>query len=134
MCLSLVTTPFLYQPSVSGDPLEFLLHDLRTTKAQALQNETDTIGRSHRDCLRQPSFPQQQYLLSQETSGGWRPVIILTPLNGFCLVDKVQIGDCNISIGFHQERGLDKVYFQITIHLKSRPYLKFSISGMTYQF
>ena len=86
-----------------------------------------------------PGFYSRIFLVEKAT-GGWRPVIDLSPLNSFVLQTKFKMetvasvmasireGDLMASI------DLKDAYFQIPIHQASRKYLRFVWAGVVYQF
>ena len=65
----------------------------------------------------------------------WRPVINLSALNGFVTLMKFQMEIVASVLGSARKRDwmflidLKDAYFQIPVHLKSRPYLQFCLEG-----
>ena len=86
-----------------------------------------------------PGFYSTLFLV-EKASGGWRPVIDLSPLIGFLIHTRFQMetmatvltsirkGDFMASI------DLSDAYFQVPIHKDSRKFLRFSLGGAVYQF
>ena len=78
--------------------------------------------------------------LVEKATGGWRPVIDLSPLNVFVqqtpfkmetvasVLASIKAGDFLASI------DLKDAYFQIPIHQASRKFLRISVEGVVYQF
>ena len=68
---------------------------------------------------------------------GWRPVIDLSALHGFVMLTKFKMGTLASVLGSVRERDwmfsidLRDAYFQIPVHLESRPYLRFFLRGMS---
>ena len=86
-----------------------------------------------------PGFYSRLFLVEKST-GGWRPVIDLSPLNRFVrqtrftmetacsVLDSIRENDFMLSV------DLKDAYFQIPIHQSSRKYLRFILDGTVYQF
>ena len=86
-----------------------------------------------------PGFYSRLFLVEKAT-GGWRPVIDLSPLNGFVwqtpfrmetvasVLSAIREGDFMASI------DLKDAYFQIPIHQSSRKLLRILSGGVVYQF
>ena len=86
-----------------------------------------------------PGFYSRLFLVEKAT-GGWRPVIDLSPLNKFVLQTKFKmetVASVMASIregDFLASIDLKDAYFQIPIHQDSRKYLRFVVGGVVYQF
>ena len=86
-----------------------------------------------------PGFYSRLFLV-EKASGGWRPVIDLSPLNGFLqqtrfkmetmasVLASIREGDFMASI------DLSDAYFQVPVHKDSRKFLRFTLGGTVYQF
>ena len=88
---------------------------------------------------RSPGFYSRLFLVEKAT-GGWRPVIDLSPLNAFVLQTKFKMETvtsvmASIREGdFMASLDLKDAYFQIPIHPDSRKFLRFVSEGVVYQF
>ena len=86
-----------------------------------------------------PGFYSRLFLVENAT-GGWRPVIDLSPLNAFVLQTRFKmetVASVMASIregDFMASLDLKDAYFQIPIHPDSRKYLRFVSGGVVYQF
>ena len=86
-----------------------------------------------------PGFYSRLFLVEKAT-GGWRPVIDLSPLNQFVQQTKFKmetvtsIMDSIRENDFMASLDLKDAYFQIPIHQDSRKYLRFVSEGVVYQF
>ena len=86
-----------------------------------------------------PGFYSRIFLV-EKASGGWRPIIDLSPLNSFVLQTKFKmetIASVMTSVregDFMASLDLKDAYFQIPIHQSSRKYLRFVWGGVVYQF
>ena len=86
-----------------------------------------------------PGFYSRLFLVPKQT-GGWRPVLDLSPLNKFLSLTEfkmetprsvcqaVQPGDWMCSI------DLKDAYFQVPVAPESRPFLRFTFQARTFQF
>ena len=113
-----------------------------STKGVALEEVTlglITKGAVELAPLPSPGFYSRLFVV-WKTSGSWRPVIDLLPLNRFVDVSHFQMetiqsvllsvrqGDWMASI------DLREAYLQVPVHLDSRPFLRFLSYGHVYQF
>ena len=86
-----------------------------------------------------PGFYSRLFLVEKAT-GGWRPVIDLSPLNGFVRQTPFKMetaASVLLSVGegdFLASVDLKNVYFQILVHRSSRKLLRFTSEGAVYQF
>ena len=86
-----------------------------------------------------PGFYSRIFLV-EKASGGWRPVIDLSPLNKFVSQTKFKmetIASVLASIregDFMASLDLKDAYFQVPIHQASRRYLRFVWGGVVHQF
>ena len=111
-------------------------------RSQALRKEVETmVEKGAVEVVTNPSpgFYSRLFLV-EKSSGGWRPVIDLSPLNGFIqqtrfkmetvatVLTSIRKGDFMASI------DLSDAYFQVPVHRASRKFLRFTIEGTVYQF
>ena len=86
-----------------------------------------------------PGFYSHLFLVEKAT-GGWRPVIDFSPLNGFVRQTPFKMETATsvlLSIregNFLASLDLKNAYFQIPIHRSSRKLLRFTSEGTVYQF
>ena len=86
-----------------------------------------------------PGFYSRLFLV-EKASGGWRPVISLSPLNEFVrqtLFKMETTASVLLSVrkdDFLASVDLKDAYFQIPIHHSSRKLLRFVMDGMVHQF
>ena len=129
-------------PPLSSQPLEFPSYKGDPPKAEALMREVqEMVRKGALEVVQHPSpgFYSRLFLVAK-ASGGWRPVIDLSPLNGFLqqtpfkmetmttVLASIREGDFMASV------DLSDAYFQIPVHPSSRKYLRFAIRGTVYQF
>ena len=135
--------PFLQDlPPLVPVPKAFPSYRSDPVKARALSDEVEAMmekGALEEAPPHTPGFYSRLFLVEKST-GGWRPVIDLSPLNHFVCQTKfsmetaasvlaaVRKGDFMASI------DLSDAYFQVPIHPTSRKYLRFVHEGKTYQF
>ena len=86
-----------------------------------------------------PGFCSWLFLVEKVT-GEWRPVIDLSTLNGFVTLMKFKM-ETVVSVSGSIRNGdwlfsidLKDSYFQIPVHLESRPYLRLCLKRQAYQF
>ena len=78
--------------------------------------------------------------LVEKSSGGWRPVIDISPLNEFVRQTPFMMETPNLDLlavrkdDFLASIDLKDAYFQITVHPSSRKLLHFVSNGTVYQF
>ena len=78
--------------------------------------------------------------LVEKATGGWRPAIDLSPLNGFVRQTPFTMetaASVLLSIregNFLASMDLKDTYFQIPTHRSSRKWLRFTLEGMVYKF
>ena len=86
-----------------------------------------------------PGFYSRLFLV-EKASGGWRPVIDLSHLNGFIQLTRFKmetVASVLLSVregDFLASLDLKDAYFQIPIHPSSRKLLRFTLEGTIYQF
>ena len=90
-------------------------------------------------CTLTPGFYGRLFVVPK-SSGGWRPVLDLSPLNAFLrkipfrmetpasVRTAVREGDWATSV------DLSDAYFHVLMHPSDRKYLRFTVDGRTYQF
>ena len=135
--------PFQHQlpppPPLASSPVLFPTYPFDFPKALALRQEVKTMiskGALERVPDTGPGFYSRLFL----ASGGWRPVIDLSPFNEFVqqtpfkmetassVLLSVRKGDFLASI------NLKDAYFQIPVHTSSRKWLLFIVDGTVHQF
>ena len=78
--------------------------------------------------------------LVEKATGGWRPVIDLSPLNKFVVQTPFRMETVASVLGSIKENDflasidLKDAYFQIPVHQDSRKYLRVALKGTVYQF
>ena len=127
-------------PSLS--PVLFPTYPFDSPKALALRQEVETmISKGALERVSDPGpFFYSRLFLAKKASGGWRPVIDLSPFNKFVqqtpfkmetassVLLSVRKGDFLTSI------NLKDAYFQIPVHVSSRKWLRFVSNGTVHQF
>ena len=129
-------------PPLTGNPVDFRTYHPTSAKALALAQEVSKM--LEKDAVEIVSDPgpgfYSRLFLVEKATGGWRPVIDLSPLNAFIpltpfrmetvasVLASIREGDFLASI------DLKDAYFQIPIHRSSRKYLRFLSGGVVYQF
>ena len=129
-------------PSLTPVPLSFRTYNPGSRKSLALcQEVSKMLEKGALEIVADPGFGfYSRLFLVEKATGGWRPVIDLSPLNGFVrqtpfkmetpasVVASVREGDFLASV------DLKDAYFQVPIHQESRKYLRFLSEGVVYQF
>ena len=135
--------PFLMDsPPLSRTPLEFPSYVGDTLKSRALTLEVDSMmEKGALEVVLEPSLGfYSRLFLVEKASGGWRPVIDLSPLNGFLAQTRFQMETVSTVLAsirkgdFMASIDLSDAYFQVPIHKDSRKFLRFSLGGTVYQF
>ena len=135
--------PFLDSlPPLARSPVSFLTYWPGSPRDLALLQEVEKmLGKGALEIVtdRGPGFYSHLFLVEKAT-GGWRPAIDLSPLNGFVrqtpftmetaasVLLSVREGD------FLASMDLKDTYFQIPVHRSSRKWLWFTLEGMVYKF
>ena len=135
--------PFLDSlPPLARSQVSFPTYQAGSPRPLALLQETEKMlakGALEIVLVPGPGFYSRLFLVEKAT-GGWRPVIDLSPLNGFVrqtsfkmetaasVLLSVREGDFLASV------DLKDTYFQIPIHRSSRKLLRFTSEGTVYQF
>ena len=114
----------------------------RLSSAQALRQEVEAmLAKGALEIARDPGpgFYSRLFLVEKST-GGWRPVIVLSHLNEFVQLTPFKmetVASVLLSVregDFLASLGLKDAYFQIPIHGSSRKLLRFMSEGTVYQF
>lgn len=128
-----------YPPLISN-PIAFPLprhrvHALRSAVSDLLSKAAIEVVPAPRDA----GFYSRLFLVAKK-SGGWRPVIDLSALNRYLVVDHFKMetprsiiralrpGEWATSV------DLQDAYFHILVHRRFRRYLRFTLFGSVYQF
>ena len=134
--------PFRAPPPLSVTPVPFPSYNQGSQRALALQEEiAKMLQKGALEAVQDPDpgFYSRLFLVTKAT-GGWRPVIDLSPLNKFIqltpfkmetvatVLASIRKGDFLASI------DLKDAYFQIPIHADSRKYLRFVAKKQVFQF
>ena len=135
--------PFLESPPpLSPVPREFPTYRGDPLRSLALEEQVQTlVEKGALEVVSDPSpgFYSRLFLV-EKASGGWRPVIDLSPLNGFLqqtrfkmetmasVLASIREGDFMASI------DLSDAYFQVPVHPASRKFLRVFFKGVSYQF
>ena len=134
--------PIVADPPLSSTPIAFPSYQKGTERHAALHEEVSQMIAKHAvEPVPLPSLGYYSLLfVVPKATGGWRPIIDLSPLNHF--VDKCKFtmetpatvlkflrqGDWMVSL------DLKDAYFQIPIHPRSRHLLRFVWEGRSWQF
>ena len=113
-------------------------------KIQLLQTEVKSMLDKHAiepvsSCHPKGGYYSRLFLVRKK-SGGWRPVIDLSRLNWHVITPHFKMETLDLvrlSLPKHDwaiSLDLTDAYFHITIHRKSRRFLRFHFMGKTYQF
>ena len=123
-------------------PPLFPTYPLDSPKALALRQEVETMlskGALERVSDPGPGFYSRLFLV-EKASGGWRPVIDLSPFNEFVQQTPFKM-ETAASVLLSARKGdflasidLKDVYFQIPVHVSSRKWLRFVSNGTVHQF
>merc|ERR1712035_276541 len=124
--------PFLESPPpLSPVPREFPTYRGDPLRSQALEDQVKTLV--EKEALEVVSDPSPGFysrlFLVEKASGGWRPVIDLSPLNGFLAQTRFQMETvatvlASIREGdFMASIDLSDAYFQVPVHKDSRKFL-----------
>ena len=134
--------PFLCSPPLTQSPIAYQSYPPGSPRHQALveavesMKDKNAVEQVHSQSM---GFYSRMFVVPKVT-GGWRPIIDLSPLNKMVQVTKFKMetaqqvlssinpGDWMVSI------DLKDAYFQVPIHPKSRKYLRFQWEGIPYQF
>ena len=129
-------------PPLTRNPIVFRTYRPSSQKFLALEQEiSKMLGKGALEVVQDgsPGFYSRLFLVEKAT-GGWRPVIDLSPLNRFVhqtqfkmetaatVLSAIRQGDFMASI------DLKDAYFQVPIHPSSRKWLRFTMKGVVYQF
>ena len=129
-------------PPLSQTPISFRSYDPASPRALALSQEVAKMlqkGAVEVVSDHGSGFYSRLFLVEKAT-GGWRPVIDLSPLNRFIQLTPFRmetVASVLVSIregDFMASIDLKDAYFQIPIHRSSRRYLRFLSGGVVYQF
>ena len=129
-------------PALTSNPIPFQSYTPGSSKALALAQEVCKMlekGALEVVDRRSPSFFSRLFLVEKAT-GGWRPVIDLSPLNSAVRQTKFKMETTTSVMASIREGDymasldLKDAYFQIPIHPDSRKYLRFTSEGTVYQF
>ena len=133
--------PFRFLPPLSHVPLPLPSYSPSSIRGLALTAEVSDLLAKEAIELAPPSpgFYSRLFVTSKVT-GGWRPVVDLSRLNGFVdvshfhmettqtVLQSLREGDCLVSL------DLQDAYLQVPVHPASRRYLRFCVGVSVYQF
>ena len=128
-------------PPLSRTPVSFPTYRAGCLRAQAFRQEVEgMLAKGALEIARDPGpgFYSRLFLV-EKASGGWRPVIDLSP-NEFVHLTRFKmetVASVLLSVregDFLASLDLKDVYFQIPIHPSSRKLLRFMSEGTVYQF
>ena len=127
-------------PPLSAQPIQFPSYPPGSAKALALAQEVRTmLDKNALEIVenQSPGFYSRLFLVEKAT-GGWRPVIDLSPLNLFVRQTKFRMETVALVMAsiregnFMASLDLKDAYFQIPIHRDSRRYLRFVSEEVVY--
>ena len=133
--------PFRMPPPLSPIPIILDSYSPQSVKGRALDKEIQALRRKGavEPAPPTPGFFSRMFVVTKAT-GGWRLIIDLSTLNlsvdwtsfrmetSQTVLRAVRRNDWMVSI------DLKDAYLQISIHLESRKYLRFTAGGRTWQF
>ena len=133
--------PLLSSPPLSGSPISFRAYDPSSIRGRALETELGTLllKGAVEPADRSPGFYARMFVVPK-ASGGWRPIIDLSELNGYVkttvfkmetvqsVLLAIRQGDWMCSI------DLRDAYLQVPVHPNSRKFLRFTSSKGVFQF
>ena len=134
--------PFESPPPLTDTPVRFRSYFNNSSRFRALEAEVQTMlqkGAVEVVTDRSPGFYSRLFLV-EKASGGWRPVIDLSPLNRFVRQTRFKMETARSVLASIRENDflltidLKDAYFQIPIHRNSRKYLRFTMGQTVYQF
>ena len=135
--------PFLDSlPPLARSPVSFMTYRAGSPRSLALLQDIEkmfTKGALEIILNPGPGFYSHLFLVEKAT-GGWRPVIDLSPLNGFVRQTPFKmetVASVLLSVwegDFLASVDLKDAYFQIPVHRSSRNLLCFTSEGTVYQF
>ena len=134
--------PFLCSPPPLTQPIQFKSYDYNSNKAQALQESIEAmITKGAIELVKNPNrgFYSRMFVVPK-SSGGWRPVIDLSPFNTsvlkttFRMETPKTVLDSLLPKDWFVAIDLKDAYFQIPMHQNSKKFLRFVWQGQTYQF
>ena len=128
-------------PPLSERPLSLPAYSPQSIKGVALTQELQNLLKKGavEPAPQSPDFYSRLFLV-QKASWSWRPIIVLSTLNGYVtsshfhmetpqsVLRSIRPGDWMISL------DLQDAYLQVPVHRHSRRYLWFVVQGKTYQF
>ena len=129
-------------PPLARSPVPFLTYRPDSELALALLREIKTMmakGVLEIVSDPDPGFYSRLFLV-EKSSGGWRPVIDLSPLNEFVRQTPFRMETPNSVLlavrkdDFLASIDLKDAYFRIPVHPSSRKLLRFVSNGTVYQF
>lgn len=134
--------PFLQLPALSPVPIPFASYQPGSQKFQVLdQLVSEMLTKCAIELVPSPSpgFYSRLFVVPK-ASGGWRPVIDLSPLNKFIRKERFTMeSPHSVLLSLRQGDWLTSIdlkdaYFHVPIHPSHRRYLRFQWQGATYQF
>ena len=134
--------PFHRSPPMSPSPVEFQSYNPGSERFLVLDELVQQMllkGATEVVQSPSPGFYSRMFVVPKIT-GGWRPIIDLSPLNKFVAKEKFSM-ECPRTVLLSLQKSdwltsidLQDAYFHIPIHKSSRPYLRFQWRGTVYQF
>ena len=134
--------PFVCRPPLTTTPVAFPTYRQDSPRHQALQAAVEAmVAKAAIEPVnpQSPGFYSRLFVVPKAT-GGWRPVIDLSPLNKSVSQTKfrmetprqvlasIHLGDWMVSL------DRKDAYFPVPIHKKSRPFLRFLWGPVVFQF
>ena len=129
-------------PPLTDTPVPFRSYHPGSSKALALAQEVSKmLQKGALEVVEDPGLGfYSRLFLVEKVTGGWRPVIDLSPLNGFVQLTPFRMETVTSVLASLREGDffalidLKDAYFQILIHRLSSKWLRFVSGGVVYQF
>ena len=129
-------------PPLTRTPISFATYCPGSSKSLALAQEVSKmLDKGALEIVDDPGLGfYSRLFLVEKATGGWRPVIDLSPLNEFVIQTPFKMETVTSVLASIKENDflasidLKDAYFQIPIHQASRKFLRVALRGTVYQF
>ena len=134
--------PFLCSPPPLALPIQFTSYEPHSLRFKALKESIESmIQKKAIELVPHPNtgFYSRMFVVPKAT-GGWRPVIDLSPFNRsvdttkFRMETPRSVLEALLPEDWFVAIDLKDAYFQVPMHQKSRKYLRFVWQGQVFQF